>query len=136
SLMGPTFYQDYLWPQQARVLAAIHQYGVFTRLHMCGNTNALLPLMAQLPADITELDFPVHLPTARQALGPEKVILGNVSTIDDLLNGTPASVYQAAARCHQICGNYHIVGAGCEVSPTTPEANLRALIQYGLDHQP
>jgi uroporphyrinogen-III decarboxylase len=103
---------------------------------MCGNTNALFPWMLQLPADIIELDFPVNLPAARRAFGSDKVILGNVSTIDDLLNGTPDGVYRAAARCHQICGTHHIVGAGCEVSPLTPEENLRALVQYGLDHQP
>lgn len=136
SLMGPAFYRELLWPEQLRVLTAIRGYGAITRLHMCGNTNALLADMARLPADIVELDFPVVLPDARRILGPNRVILGNVSTIDDLLNGTPAQVTAATAHCHHTCGQYHIVGAGCEVSPQTPEENLRALTRYAHEHQP
>lgn len=76
------------------------------------------------------------LETARQILGPDRVILGNVSTIDDLLNGTPDDVYNAAAYCHKVCGRYHIVGAGCEVSPRTPPEKLRAMVRYALEHKP
>jgi uroporphyrinogen-III decarboxylase len=64
------------------------------------------------------------------------VILGNVSTVTDLLEGTPEHVEAVAARCHEICGSYHIVGAGCEVSPRTPPENLRALIRYANQHKP
>jgi uroporphyrinogen-III decarboxylase len=134
--MGPTPYATYLWPQQLRVLTAIRQGGAITRLHMCGDTNALLPRMAQLPADIVELDFPVDLPAARRIFGPERVLLGNVSTITDLLNGTPRQVADVAARCHEICGRYHVVGAGCEVSPLTPVENFGALVEYALEHRP
>lgn len=136
SLMGPDYYQALLWPEQMRVLTAIRRFGAITRLHMCGNTNALLPGMALLPADIVELDFPVVLPHARQVLGPDRAILGNVSTIDDLLNGTPESVYQTTGQCHRTCGKYHIVGAGCEVSPLTPMDNFRAMMRYAHEHQP
>lgn len=136
SLMGPKFYQEFLWPEQNRVLTAIRQMGAITRLHMCGKTDALIPKMKLLPADIYELDFPVNLVAARQELGPDKVVLGNVSTIHDLLNGTPQDVYQSAAYCHKVCGKFHIVGAGCEVSPLTPPENLKSLVQYALEHKP
>jgi MtaA/CmuA family methyltransferase len=136
SLMGPRFYRRYLLPQQMRVLMALRSFGVITRLHMCGQTGPLIADMRTLPADIFELDFPVDLVKARETLGPEKTILGNVSTIGDLMNGTPEIVSRAARRCHEICGRYHVVGAGCEVSPRTPPENLRAMVEYGLTHTP
>jgi uroporphyrinogen-III decarboxylase len=92
--------------------------------------------MATLPVDIFELDFPVDLAAARAALGPDRVILGNVSTIADLLEGTPERVSAAVRRCHEICGKFHIVGAGCELSPFTPPENLRAMVAYAQTHTP
>ena len=93
-------------------------------------------LVKLLPIDIYELDFPVDLAAARAELGPDKVILGNVSTITDLLEGTADTVYAAAERCHGICGRFHVVGAGCEVAPMTPEENVRAMVRYALEHRP
>lgn len=109
--------------------------GAVTILRMCGKTDALIPKMRLLPVNIYELDFPVDLGAARQELGSNKVILGNVSTIKNLLIGTSEEVYRAAAYFHSICGKYHIVGAGREVSPRTPPENLRALVKYALEHK-
>jgi uroporphyrinogen-III decarboxylase len=63
------------------------------------------------------------------------VILGNVSTITDMLDGTPEHVYEASRRCHQICGKAHVVGTGCEVPPTTPAENLHAMVPYSREHR-
>jgi MtaA/CmuA family methyltransferase len=137
-MMGLDRYETFLHPRQHRVLESIKSRhpGVVTRLHMCGKTDPLVARMGQLPADIIELDYPTALAPARQVLGPQRVILGNVSTITDLLEGTPEQVYEAARSCHQICGRYHVVGSGCEVSPATPPENLRALLAYAREHKP
>ncbi len=138
SMIGPRHYGNFLLPWQRRVLESIRKKhpDIILRLHMCGTTDPLIPQMATLPVDIYELDFPVNLARARATLGPDRVILGNVATIADLLEGTPERVYAAAKRCHGICGRYHIVGGGCELSPLTPPENLRALIHYANEHQP
>jgi MtaA/CmuA family methyltransferase len=138
SLIGPAYYRQFLLPRQLRVLRSIKSRSpvTITRLHMCGQTGPLLDAMRELPADIFELDFPVDLPAARTRLGPNRVISGNVSTVTDLLTGTPADVYQAAARCHAASGRYHIVNSGCEVSPRTPPENLHALVEYARHHRP
>jgi MtaA/CmuA family methyltransferase len=138
SLIGPKLYERFVWPVQMRVLRTLQkQYPtVIRRLHMCGRTDPLIPKMRELPVDIYELDFPVSLPAARGELGPDRVICGNVSTITELLEGTPEQVYTACRRCHETCGPYHIVGAGCEVSPRTPPENLRAMLAYAREHKP
>ncbi len=138
SMMGLERYEKYLHFRQQRVLESIKSRHpeVVTRVHMCGKTNVLMARMGELEADILELDFPTELAQARQVLGPKRVVLGNVSTITDLLEGTPEKVYEAARRCHQICGRYHVVGSGCEVSPLTPPENLRALLAYAKEHKP
>jgi MtaA/CmuA family methyltransferase len=138
SMMGPKYYREFLFPRQLRVAESIRQAHpeVLVRLHMCGNTDPLIPQMKQLPVQIFEIDSPTNLAAARAALGADRVILGNVSTITDMFEGTPEQVYQAARRCHQTCGKFHIVGTGCEVPPTTPNENLHALARYSQEHQP
>jgi MtaA/CmuA family methyltransferase len=138
SMIGPRHYRDLLLPWQRRVLQSIRDNHpeVMLRQHMCGNVGRLIPQMATLPVDIYELDFPTDLAVARAGLGPDRVILGNVSTITDLLEGTPERVEAAARYCHEVCGPYHIVGAGCEVSPLTPPENLRAMIRFANQQEP
>ena len=138
SMMGPALYAEFLWPEQKRVFDFLKERfpQVLRRQHMCGNTTALAAKMRELPVDIYEIDFPADLRRVRAALGAERVICGNVSTITDLLEGTPETVYAACRRCHEICGRFHIVGGGCEISPLTPPENLRAMFEYARQHQP
>jgi MtaA/CmuA family methyltransferase len=136
SMTGPRHYGNLVLPWQRRVLQSIRDSHpeVILRQHMCGHVDPLISQMATLPVDIYELDFPTNLTAARAGLGPARVILGNVSTVTDMLNGTPESVEAAADKCYEICGQYHIVGAGCELSPFTPPENLRAMIRFAKEH--
>lgn len=137
-LIGPNLYAEFLWPEQHRVLTTLrHRHpDVLLRQHMCGRIDPLFRKMAELPVDIYEIDFPASLQRARAELGEQRVLAGNVSTITDLLQGTPEHVYETCRRCHQISGRFHIVGAGCELSPFTPAANLHAMVAYARDHRP
>lgn len=136
SLIGPALYREFLVDRQRRVLASIkaEHPETLTRLHMCGNTTVLFPYMKDLPVDIFEIDFAARFAEARKEIGEGKTLCGNVSTITDLLEGTPETVYEACRDCHEAAGAYYIVGAGCEVSPLTPPENLRAMIAYAREH--
>jgi MtaA/CmuA family methyltransferase len=138
SMMGPKYYAEFLWPRQQRVLESLRAEhpDVLRRVHMCGRTDPLFPRMRELAADLYEIDFPADLAAARAQLGAGRTLAGNVSTITDLLRGTPEQVYEACRRCHRTCGRHYIVGAGCEISPLTPPDNLRAMIAYARDHRP
>jgi MtaA/CmuA family methyltransferase len=137
-MTGPRYYGQFLLPRQMRVVESIRKAhpDVIVRLHMCGSTDPLIPQMRLLPVQIFELDSPTSLAAARASLGPDRVILGNVSTITEMLEGTPEEVYEASRRCHRTCGRFHIVGCGCEVSPMTSPDNLRAMVRYAREHPP
>jgi MtaA/CmuA family methyltransferase len=138
SMIGPQRYADFVWPQQLRVLDSLRARhpGVLRRVHMCGRTDPLFSKMGELPADLYEIDFPANLAEARARIGPNRTLAGNVSTITDLLRGTPEQVTAACRRCHETCGRYYVVGAGCEISPHTPPENLRAMVAYAHGHRP
>ena len=136
SLVGPDVYQEFVWPAEKRLVDGVRALGVPARLHICGNTRAHLAGMAKLGCGIVDLDSMVPLAQARAEMGPGQVLLGNLNPVTVLRNGTPEGVTAAVAACQRDAGPRYIVGAGCEVPPDTPAANLRALGDYARNHAP
>jgi MtaA/CmuA family methyltransferase len=136
SLVGPQIYDEFVWAHERRLVDGIHAMGAGVRLHVCGNTRAIAGGLGRLGAEIVDLDHPVSLAAAREAMGPAQVILGNVDPVADVMNGMPPSILEALAQCHRDAGPRWIVGAGCELPRATPDANVDALAAYGHAHRP
>jgi MtaA/CmuA family methyltransferase len=134
SLVGPKFYDEFVWPYEKKLVDALHVAGIKTRLHICGNTRRILAGMGRLHCSIVELDSLSPVSEGRAKMGPEQVLLGNIDPVRILKNGTPESVYEAVGECHRQAGERFIVGAGCEVPRETSPANLRAMVQYAREH--
>ena len=58
----------------------------------------------------------------------DQIILGNVSPVNVVRNGTAEMVFNAVAECHRQAGPRFIVGAGCEIPRDTPPENVRAFL--------
>jgi MtaA/CmuA family methyltransferase len=121
SLVGPDIYNE---------------LGGKVRLHICGNTRRILEGMGKLGCDIVDLDSMAPISEARQQMGPNTILLGNLNPVVVLRNGDPAGVTAAISECHRQAGAPFIVGAGCEVPRDTPAENLRALCAYAHTHHP
>lgn len=130
SLISEAMYRQFVLPRARRIVRAIHEMGAKVRLHVCGNTTHLLDAFRETGVDQVDIDYPVDLRLARQRLGPDMVMLGNFDPVRVLRNGRPEDVFRACEECHHICGDRYILGAGCEVPRDTPEANVRAMIEY------
>ena len=136
SLVGPDIYNEFVWPYEKKLVDGIHALGGKVRLHICGNTRLILEEMGKLGCDIVDLDSMAPISEARQKMGPNTILLGNLNPDAVLRNGDPAAVTSAIAECHHQAGPRFIVGAGCEVPRDTPPENLRALCAYAHTHQP
>lgn len=134
SLVGPKFYDRYVWPFEKRLVDGIHALGGLVRLHICGNTKKILKGMGAVGADIVDLDFLSPVGMGREQMGPDQVLLGNVEPVGVLRNGSPETVEAALAECHRQAGTNYIAGAGCEVCRDTPVENLRAFCGYARSH--
>jgi MtaA/CmuA family methyltransferase len=130
SLVGPAIYEEFVWPQEKRLVDGLHALGARVRLHICGNTRAILAGMGRLGCDIVDLDSMVPLGEARAMMGPRPLLLGNLDPVRVLRNGTPDMIRAAVADCHRQGGSRYIIGAGCEVPRDTPPDNARALLEY------
>ena len=136
SLVGPRIYQEFALAYEQRLVGGIHALGAKVRLHICGNTRKILAGMGQLGCDIVDLDSLSPLADARQMMGANQVLFGNLNPVTALMNSTPDRVAADIADCHRQAGARFIVGAGCEVPRETPPENLRALCEYARTHAP
>jgi uroporphyrinogen decarboxylase len=125
SQVSPALYEQYALPYEQRIFAAVHELGALTRLHICGNTTKILPLMATSGADIIDIDWMVDMAAAAAAFG-DKVVCGNFDPLAIMLRGTPEQVRQATARCVELGGTRSFSAAGCEIPDETPHENLLA----------
>ncbi len=126
SLINPQMYQDFVLPLETKLIAAVHEAGATTKLHVCGDVTNNVAYMAQTGTDIIDLDWMVDIAAARQAVGDDVTLCGNFDPTAVLLQGTPAAVAEAARACIAAGGERFILQPGCEVPPGTPEANIRA----------
>ena len=117
SLISPDLYREFAFPYEQEVCAACHNAGAFVKLHICGNTSALLNDMAQLDADLFNVDHLVDLEAATQTYGSAgKTFKGNLDPVSDILDATPEVCTKKAKNCMDIAkGSKYILSAGCEV---------------------
>jgi len=103
-------------------------------LHICGNTLPILPMMAECGADAVSFDQKVDAAAARAASGPDIVLLGNIDPYKVLVDGKSRDVREAVRRA--IEGGVDGVWPGCDIWPTAPAENFRAMVEatheYGV----
>lgn len=129
SLVGPAFYEEFVCPYERKMVDALHAMGTRVRLHICGKTRRIFQGMGSLGCDIVDLDWMAPVGEAREKMGPQQVLLGNIDPLKVLREGTPESVAAAVRECACQAGPRFIIGAGCEVVRDTRPENVRAMME-------
>lgn len=131
SLISPKTFEIYAAPRQKTIMDSIERAGAYPSLHICGKTTPMLEQMAQTGTKIMELDHLVDMEEAKERVGDQIILMGNLNPTELLLTGTPADVERAAKRCIETVGQdgQYILSSGCEVPPLAPLANIRAMVK-------
>jgi MtaA/CmuA family methyltransferase len=130
SLVGPQIYGEYVWPFEKRLVEGLQKLGTRVRLHICGNISPILERIGELGCDIVDLDWMVSVADARQAMGPDQILLGNIDPVAVLLKGSASIVKEKLGQCRSEAGSNYVVGAGCEVPRGTPHENMLAMKDF------
>lgn len=135
-MISPRTYERFAFPYQKKVIQAWRAYGGRTLLHICGNATQVLPLYAATGADIVEIDHKVDLAYAKQTIGDQTCLLGNLDPVSVLLQGTPDKVRRASEVCIAAAahGGGYMLGSGCMVPRIAPLENLRAMVGVAHAH--
>ncbi len=136
SLVSNRLYDNFVWPFERQLVAAVQNQGARVRLHICGKTKRFYEKIGELKCDIVDLDWMNPMDEAREKMGDKQVLLGNIDPVRVLRNGTPDEIKQGLAECHRGAKSRYIVGAGCEIPRDTHPDNVNAMLEYALTHKP
>ena len=134
SLVSPQMYRDFALPYEKRVCQAIHDAGGLVKLHICGNTSALLEDMIESDADLFNVDHLVDFDKACDVYGKaNKCFKGNLDPVADLLQATPEQCRQRSIECiNKANNNRYMLSPGCEVPKDVSDETFTAFCESVL----
>lgn len=128
SQISPTMYAEFVKPLHEELFRFIQGHDAMVKVHICGNITHLLPHLADLKPDMVDLDWMVDMEAAYRVLGPAVIRTGNLDPANVIQTRTAAEVFAAArALVERERGRPFILAGGCEITPLTPAANLKAM---------
>ncbi|MCF7731964.1 MAG: uroporphyrinogen decarboxylase family protein [Akkermansiaceae bacterium] len=134
SQIGPILFRKLAFTREKALVDHIHRLGAKAKLHICGNTSAILPDMIATGADIIDVD---HLVPSFQPfvplLAPHQVFCGKADPVSVLQNGSRDQIGSAVRHDFQQAGGRCITSGGCEITPGTSLENMHAFRQAGAD---
>ncbi|CAA7602433.1 Uroporphyrinogen decarboxylase [Acididesulfobacillus acetoxydans] len=134
SLLGPDLFGAFALPYEQRLIAAVHEAGALARLHICGNTTAILNLMKLSGADIIDVDWKVNFKLACETYRGYAAACGNFDPVAVVQQGTPARIREAVWKCLDAGDANTLIMAGCEIPLSTPHENLKAIAEALRDY--
>ena len=124
--LPPAAYRASVMPASARVFGGVADLGV-PRIHFGVGTGELLALMGEAGADVVGVDWRVPLDAARDRVGPDKAVQGN---LDPAVCFAPWAVVETQARdvLSRGGGTGHVFNLGHGVLPETDPDVLTRLV--------
>lgn len=128
SLIGPKFYEKFCLEYDRRIIRDIQSMGAKAKLHICGNTEPILGLIAKTEADIFDVDHMVDFSKAVEIFkGTKTVANGNLDPVSVFLEQGPKQVKEATKKCIEIGDERTLISGGCEIPRATPHENMLAM---------
>ena len=104
-------------------------------IHICGNSNPILEMMADTGAHVVEPLDPlggVSVADAKRRIGHKVALMGGVNTLT-LSGATPEQVRsEAIQKCREGGPHGYVLAAGDMVPPDTSLANLQAMVDVAV----
>lgn len=128
-VLSPRVFKTLILPYLQRIFAEIKVPSV---LHICGKTNDIVPFMAESGARAISVDQKNDVAESRAKLGPKALIFGNYDPYNVLVAGTPELVRTTVGKC--IDDGVSAVWPGCDIWPTVPPENVKAMLDEVKNH--
>lgn len=131
SLISPRHFERFCLPAYQKFCRHFKDTDILIYIHICGNSNPILEMMADSGAHVVEPLDPlggVSVADAKRRIGDRVALMGGVNTLT-LSGGTPEEVRaEAIQKCREGGPHGYILAAGDMVPPETPLANLKSMV--------
>jgi MtaA/CmuA family methyltransferase len=127
SQIGPELYRQYAFERERKMVQHIHSLGAIAKLHICGNTESIIPDMIHTGVDIIDIDHLVpSMEPFVKLLGKNQVFSGKADPVSVIQDGNAPDIARAVKYDHHVTNGRCIISAGCEITPGTSMANMNA----------
>jgi len=127
SQISPDLYKDFIFEREKAIIDAVHSNGALVKLHICGNTTAILPDMIKTGADIVDID---HLVMSMSDFAPmlseNQVFCGNSDPVSVIMDGSVNDIIESVEKCYKETNGRCITSAGCEIPAETSIENMNS----------
>lgn len=122
--LSPEQFAEFSMPYSERIIAAVRaKYPHVPLIFHANGAGGKHALLAQSSADVIGLDWECTMAGARQAIGSNRTLQGNVDPM--VLFGTEDEIRKAVTRCLVEAGpRHHILNVGHGVIEGTPEESV------------
>ncbi len=128
------FYKRFVLPYESQIAQAVRAQGVHIYTHTCGAVKDRLEMMVESGVSGIEcLDPPplgdIRLPEAKERVGSQVFIKGNVDPVNVLLSGTAEKIREDAEYRIEVGkpGGGFILSTACSIAPYTKRENVQLL---------
>ena len=136
SLISPAHFEQFCLPAYRKFCRHFRDRDVLLYIHICGNSNGLLDMLAATGVHAVEPLDPlggVSVADAKRRIGGRVALMGGLNTLT-LATGTPDQVRAEAIRkCREGGPHGYVLAAGDMVPPLTSLANLHAMVEVSRD---
>lgn len=130
SLLSPSQYEKFILPCHKAIFAKMKELGIGSRLHMCGNTEKILPFSSTCGVDIIDIDRAVNFKNALDSVNGRCILNGNIDPVADVFSCSPEHTKKAILDAAASIDNARAMFMpGCELPTTTPLANVKAIAE-------
>lgn len=130
-VISPAMFERFAQPYEQRLVRELAAEGVFTAIHICGDTTRILKHLTVYDRCGFELDYKTDAVQAKSVVGSRHVLFGNIDPSGVLARGTPDEVCSQTRQLISVWKPHggFVLNAGCAIPASTPAENLRAFIQ-------
>lgn len=131
SLISPGLFRKFSLPYLKKMIGEISGFSSPPVLHICGDTRKVLKDMADTGAGGLSLDNAVDLAEAKDQVGAEVLLIGNVRPAATMYLGTPELVEENVRECLKKAYDSpkgFLLALGCELPIKTPPENVHTLV--------
>ena len=128
SLMGPAYYRKHILPLHKKIFQAMKDNGIGASLHMCGNTQKILPISCECGAAVIDVDCQTDFVQALKDVDGRAVLNGNINPVADVYECDAQHTKQAILDVAEKSKGYRAMFMpGCELPTDTKLENVKAI---------
>ena len=137
SLISPQHFKRFSFVRFKQFCDALRDCGVPIYLHICGNSNPIMEIVAETGVNGFDPLDPLggmDIADVKRRVGDRLTLMGALNPLT-LLNGTPEQVYQEGTACCEAgaAGGGYVLTAGDMVPDKSPAENLFAMVRAAKD---